>query len=82
MLLRSFLAVLGGVLLTASFEPIAFAWLLPFGVASFALVTAGLSVRRSGVVGLAFGVAFYFSHIEWMRASRVMRSIVLSRCGG
>ncbi|HWJ08886.1 MAG TPA: apolipoprotein N-acyltransferase [Nocardioides sp.] len=69
MLLRSFLAVLGGVLLTASFEPLALAWLLPFGVAAFALVTAGLSVRRSGVVGLVFGIAFYFSHIEWMRAS-------------
>lgn len=69
MLQRSFLAVLGGVLLTASFEPIALAWLLPFGIASFALLTSGLSVRRSGVVGLVFGVAFYFSHIEWMRAS-------------
>ncbi|HWJ09320.1 MAG TPA: apolipoprotein N-acyltransferase, partial [Nocardioides sp.] len=69
MLLRSFLAVLGGVLLTASFEPLALAWLLPLGVAAFALVTAGLSVRRSGMVGLVFGIAFYFSHIEWMRAS-------------
>jgi apolipoprotein N-acyltransferase len=66
---RSFLAVLGGVLLTASFEPLALAWLLPLGVAGFALVTAGLSVRRAGVVGLVFGIAFYFSHIEWMRAS-------------
>ncbi|KRC50193.1 MULTISPECIES: apolipoprotein N-acyltransferase [unclassified Nocardioides] len=69
MLQRSFLAVLGGVLLTASFEPLALAWLLPLGVAGFALVTAGLSVRRAGVVGLVFGIAFYFSHIEWMRAS-------------
>ena len=69
MLQRSFLAVLGGVLLTASFEPLALAWLLPLGVAGFALVTAGLSVRRAGVIGLVFGIAFYFSHIEWMRAS-------------
>ncbi|TWH03889.1 apolipoprotein N-acyltransferase [Nocardioides sp. J9] len=69
MLKRSVLAVVGGVLLTAAFEPIAWAWLLPIGVATFALATSGLSVRRSGLVGLLFGIAFYFTHIEWMRGS-------------
>lgn len=69
MLQRSFIAVVGGVLLAASFEPLALAWLMPFGVACFALVTRDLSVRRSGVVGLLFGIAFYVTHIEWMRTS-------------
>ena len=69
MLKRSLLAGLGGILLAASFEPLALAWLLPFGVACFALVTRDLTVRRAGVVGLVFGLAFYFLHIEWMRTS-------------
>ncbi|WP_435769847.1 apolipoprotein N-acyltransferase [Nocardioides sp. SYSU DS0651] len=69
MLIRSLVAVLGGLLLTASFEPVALPILLPFGVACFALATRGLSVPRSGAVGLVFGVSFYFTHIEWMRAS-------------
>lgn len=69
MLQRSFIAIVGGVLLAASFEPLALAWLLPVGVAGFALVTRDLSVRRSGVVGLLFGIAFYVTHIEWMRTS-------------
>ncbi|KRB73873.1 apolipoprotein acyltransferase [Nocardioides sp. Root190] len=69
MLQRSFLAVLGGLLLAVSFEPVAAAWLLPFGVACFALVTRDLTVRRAGLVGLLFGISFYFVHIEWMRTS-------------
>ncbi len=69
MVQRSFLAVLGGALLTASFEPVAWAWLLPFGVACYALALRDLTVRRAGLVGLVFGVVFYFSHIWWMRDS-------------
>ena len=69
MLQRSFLAVLGGLLLSASYEPLAFAWLLPLGVAAFALLTRDLTVRRAGLVGLVFGIAFYFTHIAWMRTS-------------
>ena len=69
MLQRSFFAVLGGLLLSASFEPIAAAWLLPFAMACFALVTSGLTVRRAGAVGLLFGAAFYFTHIAWLRTS-------------
>jgi apolipoprotein N-acyltransferase len=63
------LAAVGGVLLTASFEPVALPWLLPLGVACYALATRDLTVRRSGLVGLVFGVAFYFSHISWMKDS-------------
>jgi len=66
---RLTIAVLGGLALSASFEPVAFAWLLPIGVACYALATRDLGVRRSGLVGLAFGIAFYFTHIAWMRSS-------------
>ena len=69
MVQRSFLAALGGALLTAAFEPVAWGWLLPLGVACYALATRGLRVRRAGLVGLVFGVVFYFSHIWWMRDS-------------
>lgn len=66
---RILLAVAGGLLLTASFEPIAVAYLVPVGVAAFALATRDLPFWRSGLVGLVFGVAFYFTHIDWMRES-------------
>ena len=69
MLARLLIAVAGGLLLTASYEPIAVPYLLPLGVAAFALATRDLTFWRSGAVGLTFGVAFYFTHIDWMRAS-------------
>ena len=58
MVQRLFLAVLGGVLLTSSFEPVAIGWLLPLGVACYALATRDLTVRRAGVSGVVFGVDF------------------------
>lgn len=67
--LRLLLAIGSGLLLAASFEPLALPYLLPLGIAGFVLATSGLRVRRAGLVGLVFGVAFYFTHIEWMRRS-------------
>lgn len=69
MLVRVLLAVAGGLALMASFEPLAIGYLVPVGVALFALATRELSFWRSGLVGLVFGVAFYFTHIDWMRTS-------------
>lgn len=66
---RLLLAIVGGLLLAAAFEPIALAYLVPVALALFALATRGLGVRRAGLVGLVFGVAFYFTHIDWMRTS-------------
>ena len=66
---RLVLAIVSGLVLTAAFEPLALPYLLPVGVAGFAVATTGLPVLRAGVVGLAFGVAFYFTHIDWMRTS-------------
>ncbi|WP_141013309.1 apolipoprotein N-acyltransferase [Nocardioides sambongensis] len=62
-------AVVGGLALAAAFEPIAWAFLLPLGVACFAVATDGHRVRRAGLVGWVFGIAFYFTHISWMRDS-------------
>ena len=67
--LRGTAAAVSGLALSAAFEPIAWPALLPLAVAGFALATSGLGVLRAGLVGWAFGVAFFFTHIAWMRTS-------------
>lgn len=67
MLPRLLLAVVAGLALTGAFEPWAWAPLALVGLVGFALATSGLTVARAGSVGLCFGVAFYFTHIWWMR---------------
>lgn len=67
LLVRLALAVGSGLLLAAAFEPVALPWLLPIAVAGFFLSVRGARSRTGFVVGLAFGVSFYFTHIVWMR---------------
>lgn len=69
MRVRLLLAIAGGLLLTVAFEPIAVPYVIPVALALYALATRDLTVGRAGLVGLAFGVAFFFVHIEWMRRS-------------
>ncbi|MDH2415658.1 apolipoprotein N-acyltransferase [Nocardioides sp. CER19] len=69
LLVRLALAVGSGLLLAASFEPVGLPWLLPFAVAGFFLSVRGARSRVGFVVGLAFGISFYFTHIVWMRSS-------------
>ena len=78
MLRRSLLAACAGLLLSVAFEPVAAAWVIPVAVAGFVLTTRGLTARRAFVVGLAFGAAFYFTHIFWMRAVGVSAWLALS----
>ena len=60
-------AVVAGVLLALAFEPVAAAWLIPFGVAGFVLAVRDLRGRRAVGVGVLFGASFFYPHIEWMR---------------
>ncbi|WP_338087695.1 apolipoprotein N-acyltransferase [Nocardioides lijunqiniae] len=69
MLQRTLLALAAGLLLSVAFEPVAWPVVVPFAVAGFVLSTRGLRPRSGWVPGLAFGVAFYFTHIWWMRDS-------------
>lgn len=69
MLLRTSLALVAGLTLSLAFEPVALPILMPFAVAAFFLSTRGLRARSAWIPGLAFGVAFYFTHISWMRDS-------------
>ena len=65
---RIALALVAGLALALAFEPVALPALLPLGVAGFALTTRGLRARSGWIPGLVFGVAFYYTHIWWMRS--------------
>ena len=67
MLLRTLAAFAAGLLLSLAFEPVAVAYVMPVALAGFALTTRGLRARSGWIPGLAFGAAFYFVHIWWMR---------------
>ncbi len=69
MLLRLLVASVAGVTLSLAYEPVAIAYLMPFALAAYALSTRDLRARAGFAVGLAFGVAFYFVHIWWMKGS-------------
>jgi apolipoprotein N-acyltransferase len=75
---RLLCAAVAGLALSAAFEPLALPWLIPFSVATFALVTRGLRVRSAFAVGLVFGASFYFTHIVWMQAVGIPAWIALS----
>ena len=76
--LRALLAAVAGLVLSAAFEPVAVAWLIPVAVAGFVLATRGLTLRRGFLVGLCFGAFFYFTHIFWMRAVGIPAWIALA----
>lgn len=77
-MIRLACAVVAGLALSAAFEPMALPWLIPLSVAAFALVTRGQRVRAAFLLGLAFGAAFYFTHIIWMQAVGIPAWIALS----
>jgi apolipoprotein N-acyltransferase len=65
---RIFLALVAGFALALAFPPTNAFWLMPFAVAAFFVLTAGLPVRTAWIPGLAFGVAFQFTLLWWMHA--------------
>ncbi len=62
-------AVVAGAALSLAFEPVAFAYVLPFAVAALGVATRGLSVRAGFLPGYGFGLAFYLAHTFWMSQS-------------
>lgn len=69
MLRRVVLALLAGGLLSLAYEPVAIAYLMPVALAGYALTTRGIRSRAGFLVGLAFGIGFYFPHIYWLSPS-------------
>lgn len=71
-------AAASGLVLSLAFEPVVVPWVLPFAVAGLLVCIAGLRPGRAWWPGLAFGVAFYFTHIWWMRAVATAAWIALA----
>ncbi|MFC6152464.1 apolipoprotein N-acyltransferase [Nocardioides yefusunii] len=67
-LLRLLVAALSGLALSGAFEPLAHTWMAPLAVAGLALGVHGLRARSAWLVGLVFGVAYFFTLQWWMRA--------------
>ena len=68
MFVRIAAALVAGVLLTLAFEPVGASYLIPLAVTAYVLCLRGLPARRAWLPGLAFGVAFSYVLMFWMRA--------------
>ncbi|WP_323791632.1 apolipoprotein N-acyltransferase [Nocardioides sp.] len=66
---RILAALVAGGVLSLAFEPVAIAYLMPLSLAVLALTTRNVRVRAGFLVGLSFGIGFYFPHIYWMSSS-------------
>jgi apolipoprotein N-acyltransferase len=66
--LRCLLALVGGLVLAAGFEPIGLAWLMPPAIAALVLSVRGLRPGRAWLPSLLFGIAFTYAVMVWMRA--------------
>src|SRR4051794_31101390 len=65
---RILLALVAGVALALAFQPSHVWWLLPFAVAAFFELTAGLPWRSAWLPGLAFGAGFQLTLLWWLPA--------------
>lgn len=66
--MRPVLALVSGLALSAAFEPLAQAWLLPCALAAYALLLRGVSPRRGALLSATFGLGFLGTHWWWMHA--------------
>ncbi|CUR59287.1 Apolipoprotein N-acyltransferase [metagenome] len=66
--LRCLLALVGGLVLAAGFEPIGLSWLMPPAIAALVLSVRGLRPGRAWLPSLFFGITFTYAVMEWMRA--------------
>ncbi len=65
---RCLAALVAGLALALCFPPTHAYWLMPFAVATFFVVTAGLPARSAWLPGLVFGAAFQLTLLWWMHA--------------
>lgn len=66
--LRCLLAVVGGLVLAAGFEPVGLAWLMPPAIAALVVSVHGLRPGRAWLPSLLFGITFTYAVMVWMRA--------------
>jgi apolipoprotein N-acyltransferase len=66
--LRCLVALVGGLVLAAAFEPVGFAWLMPPAIAALVLSVRGVRLRWAWLPSLVFGVAFTYAVMVWMRS--------------
>ncbi|MDR7254375.1 apolipoprotein N-acyltransferase [Nocardioides sp. BE266] len=66
--LRCLLALVGGLVLAAAFEPIGFAWLMPPAIAALVVSVRGLRPGRAWLPSLLFGFTFTYAVMVWMRS--------------
>jgi apolipoprotein N-acyltransferase len=66
--LRCLLALVGGLVLAAAFEPVGLAWLMPPAISVLVLSVRGLPPRHAWLPSLLFGIAFVYTVMVWMRA--------------
>ncbi len=66
--LRCLVAVVGGLVLAAAFEPVGSAWAMPPAIAALVLSVRGLRPRWAWLPSLLFGIAFTFAVMVWMRS--------------
>ena len=66
--LRCFLALVGGLVLAAAFEPVGHAWLMPPAIAALIFSVRGLRPGRAWIPSLLFGITFTYTVMVWMRS--------------
>ncbi len=66
--LRCLVALVGGLVLAAAFEPVGMAWLMPPAIAALVLSVRGLGPGRAWLPTLLFGITFTYAVMVWMRS--------------
>ncbi|RYB90679.1 apolipoprotein N-acyltransferase [Nocardioides glacieisoli] len=66
--LRCLVALVGGLVLAAAFEPVGYAWLMPPAIAALVLSVRGLRPGRAWLPTLLFGITFSYAVMVWMRS--------------
>jgi apolipoprotein N-acyltransferase len=66
--LRCLLALVGGLVLAAAFEPVGQSWLMPPAIAALVFAVRGLRPGRAWIPALLFGITFSYAVMVWMRS--------------